>query len=39
MGKGDATRQAILDHSVSLVSTVGLDGLTIGRLAARVPQA
>ncbi len=33
MSKGDVTRQAILDHSVSLASTVGLDGLTIGRLA------
>ncbi len=33
MGKGDSTRQAILDHSVSLASTVGLEGLTIGRLA------
>lgn len=33
MGKGDVTRQAILDRSVSLASTVGLDGLTIGRLA------
>jgi AcrR family transcriptional regulator len=33
MSKGEATRQTILDHSVSLASTVGLDGLTIGRLA------
>lgn len=33
MSKGQITRQAILDHSVSLASTVGLDGLTIGRLA------
>ena len=33
MSKGELTHQAILDHSVSLASTVGLDGVTIGRLA------
>lgn len=33
MGKGDLTRQAILDRAVSLASAVGLEGLTIGRLA------
>lgn len=33
MGKGELTRQAILEHAVGLASQVGLDGLTIGRLA------
>jgi len=33
MRKGDATREAILDHAVALARTVGLEGLTIGRLA------
>ncbi len=33
MGKGDLTRQAILDEAVGLASTLGLGGLTIGRLA------
>src|SRR6266542_349172 len=33
MGKGELTRQAILEHAVVLASRVGLDGLTIGRLA------
>jgi AcrR family transcriptional regulator len=33
MGKGERTRDAILDRSVSLASQVGLAGLTIGRLA------
>ena len=33
MSKGDATRQAILEHAVGLASQVGLGGLTIGRLA------
>src|SRR4051794_11009896 len=28
------TKQAILDHAVDLASTEGLEGLTIGRLAA-----
>jgi AcrR family transcriptional regulator len=31
--KGDATRQAILDRATVLARTVGLEGLTIGRLA------
>src|SRR5262245_28078034 len=35
MGKGDATRAAILRHAVSLASTHGLEGLSIGPLAAR----
>ncbi len=33
MGKGEATRQAILDHAVALARQIGLQGLTIGRLA------
>jgi AcrR family transcriptional regulator len=33
MGKGELTRQAILERAVGLASQVGLDGLTIGRLA------
>lgn len=33
MGKGDETRQAILDHAVGLARQIGLQGLTIGRLA------
>jgi AcrR family transcriptional regulator len=33
MGKGDITRQQILDHAVALASQVGLGGLTIGSLA------
>ena len=33
MGKGATTRQAILDHAVGLARHVGLQGLTIGRLA------
>jgi AcrR family transcriptional regulator len=31
--KGELTRQAILEHATSLASRVGLEGLTIGRLA------
>ncbi|HVK76757.1 MAG TPA: TetR/AcrR family transcriptional regulator [Kofleriaceae bacterium] len=31
--KGDATRTAILDRATALARTVGLEGLTIGRLA------
>lgn len=34
MGKGDATRTAILDRGVELATQIGLEGLTIGRLAA-----
>ncbi|MDP2315550.1 MAG: TetR/AcrR family transcriptional regulator [Pseudomonadota bacterium] len=33
MGKGDTTRQAILEHATTLATTVGLDGLSIGQLA------
>ncbi|MCA1580689.1 MAG: TetR/AcrR family transcriptional regulator [Acidobacteria bacterium] len=34
MGKGEQTRDAILDHAMRLASKVGLAGLSIGRLAA-----
>jgi AcrR family transcriptional regulator len=33
MGKGESTRQAVLERATSLASQVGLEGLTIGRLA------
>jgi len=33
MGKGGATKDAILDRAVRLASQVGLSGLSIGRLA------
>ncbi len=33
MGKGETTRDGILEHAAGLASQVGLDGLTIGRLA------
>lgn len=33
MGKGEATREGILEHAAGLASQVGLEGLTIGRLA------
>ncbi len=33
MGKGELTRQAVVDRAVGLASSVGLEGLTIGRLA------
>src|SRR5688572_22009670 len=33
MGKGDETRQAILDHATTLATRLGLQGLSIGRLA------
>jgi AcrR family transcriptional regulator len=33
MGKGDLTKQSILDRAVSLAGMLGLEGLTIGRLA------
>jgi AcrR family transcriptional regulator len=33
MGKGDATRQAIVERAAQLASVEGLRGLTIGRLA------
>ncbi len=34
MTRGADTREAILDHAVRLASEVGLEGLTIGRLAS-----
>lgn len=33
MGKGELTRQAILERAVGLASAMGLEGLSIGRLA------
>ncbi|HXZ54013.1 MAG TPA: helix-turn-helix domain-containing protein [Burkholderiales bacterium] len=36
MGKGEQTRNLILDEAVSLAGRVGLEGLTIGALAARL---
>jgi AcrR family transcriptional regulator len=33
MGKGEQTRQAILQHALGLATRVGFEGLTIGRLA------
>ncbi len=33
MGKGEVTRQAILGHAVMLASRIGLEAMTIGRLA------
>jgi AcrR family transcriptional regulator len=33
VGKGEVTKQMILDHASSLASRVGLDGLSIGKLA------
>ncbi len=33
MGKGDETRQAVLEHALREASRVGLDGLSIGNLA------
>jgi len=33
MGKGEETRTAILDRGVQLATQIGLEGLTIGRLA------
>ena len=33
MGKGEQTRDAILERAIRLASEVGLDGVTIGRLA------
>jgi AcrR family transcriptional regulator len=35
-GKGAQTRAAILDHAIDLASAEGLEGLTIGRLAAEL---
>jgi AcrR family transcriptional regulator len=36
MGRGADTREVILDHALSLASTVGLEQLTIGGLASAV---
>jgi len=36
MSKGEETRQAILDRAVGLASALGLEGLTIGRLAGEL---
>jgi len=36
MGKGEVTRKAILADAMALASTVGLEGLSIGRLAERL---
>ena len=36
MGKGQSTREAILDRAVDLARSLGLEGLTIGRLAEDV---
>lgn len=33
MSKGEVTRQTILDHATSLASQIGLEGLSIGKLA------
>jgi AcrR family transcriptional regulator len=33
MGKGEETKATILSHAVQLATRIGLDGLTIGRLA------
>jgi AcrR family transcriptional regulator len=33
MGKGAQTKQAILNHALGLATRVGIEGLTIGRLA------
>ena len=35
MGKGDETRQAVLDQAMEVARRVGLSGLTIGTLAER----
>ncbi len=39
MGKAAATRQAILERSVDLASSEGLEGLTIGRLASELQMS
>lgn len=39
VGKGAATRAAILDRAVDLASAEGLEGLTIGRLAAELEMS
>lgn len=39
MGKAEATRSAILEHAVEIASSEGLEGLTIGRLAAEMKMS
>lgn len=39
MGKGDETRAAILDRAADLARRTGLDGLTIGTLAAELEMS
>ena len=36
VGKGEITRQAILDRATAVASTAGLEGLTIGKLAGEL---
>src|SRR5688572_20094465 len=36
MSKGDETRSAVLGSAITLASTVGLEGVTIGKLAEHV---
>lgn len=36
VAKGEETRSAVLDTAITLASTVGLEGLTIGKLAEQV---
>jgi AcrR family transcriptional regulator len=33
MGKGELTRQSILEHAMGVATQIGLEGITIGRLA------
>ncbi|HEV2781124.1 MAG TPA: TetR/AcrR family transcriptional regulator [Actinophytocola sp.] len=35
MGKGEATKEAILDEAIMMATTVGLGGMTIGALATK----
>jgi len=39
MGKGELTRQAILDEALIMASQTGLEGLTIGTLAAKLERS
>jgi AcrR family transcriptional regulator len=39
MGKGDETREAILDEALALASRVGFTGLTIGQLAEQTQMS
>lgn len=36
MAKGEATREAILDHALSMATRTGLEGITMGNLAKEV---